>query len=170
MEFKYLQTFKTIVEEGSFSKAAIKLNYTQPTITFQIGQLEQEFSTKLFEKVGRCMKLTKAGEQIYPYINDVPTSVDRLHYFKNDLNEYEGTLTDNLHAIPFGTYPLALVSSPELQKTYPDFITPNQYLPVPFIINEKVCVFRQIFEQYLQKNRSCLTTRLNCGVYIPLKL
>lgn len=92
MEFKYLQTFKTIIEEGSFSKAALKLNYTQPTITFQIGQLEQELSTKLFEKVGRCMKLTKAGEQLYPYINDVLDSIDRLHYFKNDLDEYKGTL------------------------------------------------------------------------------
>lgn len=33
-----------------FSKAAEKLNYTQSTITFQIGQLEQELSAKLFEK------------------------------------------------------------------------------------------------------------------------
>lgn len=42
MDLKYLQTFQTIVKEGSFSKAAVKLNYTQSTITFQIGQLEQE--------------------------------------------------------------------------------------------------------------------------------
>ena len=40
MEIKYLQTFLTIVEEGSFSKAAKKLNYTQSTITFQVKQLE----------------------------------------------------------------------------------------------------------------------------------
>lgn len=33
MELKYLQTFLTIVEEGGFSKAAAKLNYTQSTIT-----------------------------------------------------------------------------------------------------------------------------------------
>ena len=41
MELKYLQTFRTIVDEGGFSKAAKKLNYTQSTITFQMGQLEQ---------------------------------------------------------------------------------------------------------------------------------
>lgn len=40
MELKYLQTFRTIVDEGGFSKAAKKLNYTQSTITFQMGQLE----------------------------------------------------------------------------------------------------------------------------------
>lgn len=35
MEFKYLHTFMTIVQEGSFSKAAGLLNYTQSAITFQ---------------------------------------------------------------------------------------------------------------------------------------
>lgn len=211
MELKYLQTFKTIIEEGSFSKAAIKLNYTQSTITFQIGQLEQIFSAKLFEKVGRCMRLTKAGEQLYPYVNEVLASVERLHCFKNDLAEYKGSLQigvgetllcyqfpailkafhknapqtrlylqslncydirdklldgsldigvfyeniggfgDNLIKIPFGDYSMTLVASSEIKKNYPDFITPNQNIPVPLIINEKACIFRQIFEQYLQE-------------------
>lgn len=39
MDLKYLNTFRVAVEEGGFSKAAKRLNYTQSTITFQIGQL-----------------------------------------------------------------------------------------------------------------------------------
>lgn len=50
MDLKYLHTFRTIIDEGGFGRAAEKLNYTQSTITFQIGQLEQELSTSLFEK------------------------------------------------------------------------------------------------------------------------
>ena len=50
MELKYLNTFRIIVEEGGFSKAAERLNYTQSTITFQIGQLERELSVRLFER------------------------------------------------------------------------------------------------------------------------
>lgn len=92
MDLKYLNTFKTIVEEGSFSKAAEKLNYTQSTITFQIGQLEQELSSQLFEKIGRRMVLTKAGSQLVPYVNDVLTSVDRMRYFENDLAQFQGDL------------------------------------------------------------------------------
>ena len=92
MELKYLQTFGTIIEEGSFTKAAEKLHYTQSTITFQIGQLEQELSAKLFERVGRRMVLTKAGEQLCPYVKDVLTSVEQLRCFKNDLAEYKGVL------------------------------------------------------------------------------
>lgn len=211
MELKYLQTFKTIIEEGSFTKAAEKLNYTQSTITFQVGQLEQELSVKLFERVGRRMMLTKAGKQLFPYVNDVLTSIGRLQCFKNDLAEYKGTLKigagesllcyqlppilkefhnrapnakillqsmncydirnellngtldigvfyenvggfgDNLTTFPFGNYTMTLVAAPEIKKDFPDFITPNQNIPLPMIINEQNCIFRQIFEQYLQR-------------------
>lgn len=92
MDLKYLNTFITIVEEGSFTKAAEKLNYTQSTITFQIGQLEQELSSQLFEKIGRHMVLTKAGTQLIPYVNDVLTSIDRMQYFKDDLARFQGSI------------------------------------------------------------------------------
>ena len=61
MELKYLTTFKTILETGSFQKAAERLNYAQSTITLQMQLLEQELSVKLFEKIGRRMELTQAG-------------------------------------------------------------------------------------------------------------
>lgn len=50
MDLKNLHTFYTIIKEGSFSKAAKKLNYTQSTITFHVGQLEKELDVQLFEK------------------------------------------------------------------------------------------------------------------------
>lgn len=92
MELKYLQTFRTIVEEGGFGRAAEKLNYTQSTITFQIGQLEQELSVSLFEKIGRKMVLTKAGERLIPYVDEVLQSIDKLRFFEEDLSECHGDL------------------------------------------------------------------------------
>lgn len=211
MELKYLQTFQTIVEEGSFSKAALKLNYTQSTITFQVGQLEQELSARLFEKIGRRMVLTKAGEQLIPYVEDVISSVDKMRNFENDLSEYQGDLHigvgetllcyqlppvlkefhrqapktrlflrsmncydirdellsgtldlgifyedvggfgSNITTYPFGRFPVVLTSSPEIRRLYPDFITPDQKIPIPFIINEPACIFRQMFEKYLRE-------------------
>lgn len=211
MELKYLNTFRVIVEEGSFSKAAERLNYTQSTITFQIGQLEQELSANLFEKIGRKMVLTKAGEHLIPYVDEVLSSIDKLRNFEDDLAECQGDLrigvgetllcyhlppilkefhkkapkarlflrSMNCYDIrdelisgsldigifyncvggfgttlithPFGTYPLALVASQEIKTKYPDFVTANQQIPIPFIINEPTCVFRQIFEQYLKE-------------------
>lgn len=211
MDFKYLYTFKTIVEEGSFIKAAAKLNYTQSTITFQMGQMEQELSTKLFEKIGRRMMLTKAGKQLVPYVNDVLTSVNKMRYFENDLAECQGDLQigiaetqlcykmpsilkdfhqqapnarlflrsmncydirdelingtldigvfyenvsgygSNLITIPMGTFPIILVASPETKNRYPDFITPDQKIPISFIINEPNSIFRQLFERYIRE-------------------
>ena len=44
-----------------------------------------------------------------------------------------------------------LIAAPDIKKSYPDFITPNRFIPVPFIINEAMCIFRLIFEDYLRK-------------------
>lgn len=90
MEIKYLETFKIILNEGSFSKAAQKLNYTQSTITFQIKQLENDLGIQLFEKIGRQMKLTKEGESILPYVEQVLNSVNELTQFNKD--PLEGSL------------------------------------------------------------------------------
>lgn len=211
MELKYLNTFQTIVETGSFTKAAAKLNYTQSTITFQIGQLEQELSSRLFEKIGRRMVLTKAGERLVPYVNEVLQSVDKLRCFEDDLAQCQGDLHigvaetqlnynfpkilkefhrraskarlflrsmncydirdalfdgsldmgifyedvggfgSNITTYALGECDLALVASPDTKARFPDFITPDRTMQVPFIINEPNCIFRQIFEQYLRE-------------------
>ncbi len=92
MELKYLTTFKTIAEEGSFTAAAEKLHYTQSTITFQIDQLEQELSVRLFEKIGRKMVLTSAGKEFIPRVNEVLEAVKKLNYLDKDISECDGEL------------------------------------------------------------------------------
>jgi DNA-binding transcriptional LysR family regulator len=92
MELKYLLTFKTILEEGSFQNAAKKLNYAQSTITFQIQQLEQELSIRLFEQIGRKMVLTQAGKEILPYIDSILLSVEQLSNHGKKYEDITGTL------------------------------------------------------------------------------
>lgn len=92
MELKYLHTFKTIVSEGNFTKAAEKLNYTQSTITFQMKQLEHELSIKIFEKIGRNMILTKAGQELIPHVEEVLNSMTRLSCFSDNLYDLKGGL------------------------------------------------------------------------------
>ncbi len=56
MDLRRFITFKTVVEEGSFLRAAQKLCCTQSTVTFHIQQLEQELAIPLFEKsAGGCV-------------------------------------------------------------------------------------------------------------------
>lgn len=92
MNTKYLITLKKILEAGSFQKAALKLNYTQSTITFQIKQLEQELSIKLFEKIGRKMVLTQAGNDILPYIETILQATEQVNNYGKGISEMNGTL------------------------------------------------------------------------------
>lgn len=92
MNTKYLTTLITILETGSFQKAATKLNYTQSTVTTQIKQLEEELSIKLFEKIGRQMKLTQAGKDILPSIKAILQGEEQISNYGKSLSEITGTL------------------------------------------------------------------------------
>lgn len=67
--------------------------------------------------------------------------------FYEDVGGFGTSLT--VH--PLGSYPVVLVASPGVKACYPDFITPDRKIPIPFIINGSNCVFRQMFEKYLRE-------------------
>ncbi|AKL13230.1 TPA: LysR family transcriptional regulator [Kluyvera intermedia] len=92
MDLRRLMTLKTVVEEGSFARAANKLCCTQSTITFQIQQLEQELSLKLFEKIGRRMILTESGRNILPHVYELMRVMDGLRQAALDKDEPAGEL------------------------------------------------------------------------------
>lgn len=92
MNTKNLVTFKTILETGSFQKAADKLSYTQSTVTFQMKQLEEELSIKLFEKIGRKMELTQVGKDILPYIDTILQANEQINNYGKSLSEVTGSL------------------------------------------------------------------------------
>ena len=92
MNTKYLLTLKTILETGSFQKAADSLNYTQSTVTFQMKQLEEELSIKLFEKIGRKMVLTQAGKDILPCFESILQAEEQIGNYGKKLSELTGTL------------------------------------------------------------------------------
>ena len=77
MDFDYLTTFLEIAKQGSFSRAGQKLFRSQPAVSAQIRQLEEEYGQKLFDRVGKSMKLTAAGEVLLGYAG-------RLITLKND--------------------------------------------------------------------------------------
>ena len=61
MELRVLRYFLTIAEEENITRAADILHVTQPTLSRQIMQLEDELGTKLFTRGKYCMKLTEDG-------------------------------------------------------------------------------------------------------------
>jgi LysR family hydrogen peroxide-inducible transcriptional activator len=62
VELHQLRYVITVAEEGSFTKAAERLYLAQPSLSVQIRKLEQELGTPLFERLGRRVRVTAAGE------------------------------------------------------------------------------------------------------------
>lgn len=62
MDLRSISTFVEAAELGSFTRAGQKLGYSQPTVSFQIKQLEQELGVPLFERIGHTIMLTREGE------------------------------------------------------------------------------------------------------------
>jgi DNA-binding transcriptional LysR family regulator len=92
MDIRHFKTFKSIIDEGNFSNAAMKLGYTQSTVTSQIQQLEQELSIKLFEKIGRNMILTPLGKELIPYADELLNTVKKIE----SIGKYGDNITGEL--------------------------------------------------------------------------
>ena len=66
MDFKQIEAFVNVARYKSFSKAAEAMYFTQPTISAHVAALEKELGQQLFERSGRDITLTAAGEKFYP--------------------------------------------------------------------------------------------------------
>jgi len=64
MELIYLQTFREVAHRQSFTRAAEELGYAQSSVTTQIQKLEKMYGVELFERFGRGLRLTSAGEEL----------------------------------------------------------------------------------------------------------
>ena len=67
MDLKRLRTFVAVAEHGSVSKAAEHLRITQPALSRQLQDLQDEFGVRLFELSGRRLVLTGEGQELLPH-------------------------------------------------------------------------------------------------------
>ena len=65
MEIRHLLSFKEIVEQGSFIKAAQMLNYAQSSITSHVRVIEDFYGRPVFDRLGKRVVLNSFGEQLY---------------------------------------------------------------------------------------------------------
>lgn len=64
MDLKQLRTFLTVAEEGSVSRAALRMHIAQSALSRQIIHLESDLGLKLFDRIGRRLVLTREGERL----------------------------------------------------------------------------------------------------------
>ncbi len=91
LELRTIKTFHTIVQSGSFYKAAEILNYSQPTISMRIKQLEQDVGAQLFER-GKKLKLTRAGRLFHERAGQLLAQYEVLDHTLADIRQGQAGL------------------------------------------------------------------------------
>jgi DNA-binding transcriptional LysR family regulator len=76
MDIRRLQAFVKVYELRSFSRAGEDLLLSQPTISAHILALEEELGTQLFDRLGRTILPTQAGEVLFRYCTTIFTQLD----------------------------------------------------------------------------------------------
>ena len=92
MEFREINTFLEIAKQGSFSKAASVLGYTQAAVTIQIRQLEKELGVRLFDRIGKKVTLTHQGVVFSRYASRLMTDLSQVKYALKESDVLTGKL------------------------------------------------------------------------------
>jgi DNA-binding transcriptional LysR family regulator len=90
MELRHLRYLVAVAEELNFGRAAIRLHISQPPLSQQIRQLEEELGVRLFDRTKRHVKLTEAGKRILVEAQQILNQVD--HFVSVASRVGEGTI------------------------------------------------------------------------------
>lgn len=101
MDLRLLEIFCRVYAERSFSRAAKDLHLTQPTISAHVKELEESIGTPLFNRLGREIQPTEAGNHLYHQAQEIVTLkrsiIERMATF---LGRVEGVLTVGASSVP----------------------------------------------------------------------
>ena len=78
METRLLEQFVAVASEGSVTRAAERLWAAQSTVSAGIASLERSLGVRLFDRTGRRLVLTTAGEDLLPHARTVLDALDRM--------------------------------------------------------------------------------------------
>ena len=94
MELRVLKYFITVAQEQSFSKAAKVLNVSQPALSKQIKDLEDEYQITLFNRTTRTVSLTEEGRLFKEQAIEILNLVDRSEDYLRNNKKY---ISGNIH-------------------------------------------------------------------------
>lgn len=119
IDIRELEAFASVVEKGSFSKAAEDLYLTQPTVSAHVSSLERKLNIKLLIRTSRTVYPSDAGKLLYGYAKDIlklrSEAVAAIYAFSREM---KGTIRLAASAIPGQYYLPQLLNS--FRQKYPE--------------------------------------------------
>lgn len=128
MELRHLRYFSAVAEQLSFVKAAELLHITQPPLSRQIQELEQEIGTALFSREGKRVMLTPAGESFWADVKGLLASLELSLARTRKIGQI-GTGPLRIGAVNYLIGKLVPDFLGELQKSFPDARVEIEALP-----------------------------------------
>lgn len=119
MELRVLRYFLTVAREGSITGAADFLHLTQPTLSRQLKDLEQELGKKLFNRSSHSISLTDEGMLLRKRAEEIVNMVDKL---EREFSSMEETISGDVYIGGGETYAMKQIAHvvKELQLNYPN--------------------------------------------------
>ncbi|MDQ2042699.1 LysR family transcriptional regulator [Pseudoalteromonas sp. 20-92] len=128
-----MKTFLAVVQEGSFSKAADKLDISPQLVSKYISALEDNLHTRLLHRTTRKVSVTEAGNQYYQRCQQVLVDIEDMENSLNNLSENVSGMLSISAPMSFGTKHLAGLLV-DFQKQYPnlklDLRLTDQYVDI----------------------------------------
>ncbi len=118
MELRHLRYFVAVAEEKSFNKAAARLYISQPPLSRQIKQLEEEIGVTLIDREHRPLKLTEAGEFFYEHAIQILAKADKLRAMTVRKGNFDNSISIGfVSSILYGVLPKIIA---RFREVYPN--------------------------------------------------
>src|SRR2546423_15700948 len=102
-----LRTFRAVAEQLSFSAAAHELSISQPSVSYQVKELEEVLGVSLLDRLGKRVRLTEAGEILYGYtqrtlnlLDEAALVVEQLRGVRPGALRGGASATVGIHVVP----------------------------------------------------------------------
>lgn len=121
MDIRKIEAFSKVYENRSFSRAGKELYLSQPTISAHVAALEQELEVQLFDRIGRTVVPTKAGDVLYQHAKRI---FEASELAISEIRKLQDRITGKLN-IGGSTIPANYILPPLLARfwqTYPEVI------------------------------------------------
>ena len=133
MDFRSLKAFIAVAECGSFSLAAERLFLTQPAISKRVSALEDDLGIALFDRLGRSIQLTEAGEK---YLVSARRILDDITVSRDELHSLSSTISGKLRLAT--SHHVGIHRLPPVLKSFTQ-IFPDVELDLMFMDSELAC-------------------------------
>lgn len=90
LTLRQLQCFSAVARNLSYTRAAEELHLTQPAVSMQIRQLEQQAGLALTEQLGKQVYLTEAGEEVHRYAKSILQQIEEMDDVLDKLKGFAG--------------------------------------------------------------------------------